>query len=58
MDFEQASRIYRQEVDQEAARLVRDGMAPLDAIKEAGEIVRDRRQRAARRRAEAQDVTR
>lgn len=50
-EFEIERDIMRDEVDHEAAKLVRAGIAPWNAIGHAKRIVRQRRQRAERDRA-------
>jgi hypothetical protein len=49
-DFETEKRKFENEVESEAARLVRDGTPPYDAIGRARDIVSSRRQEAAQRR--------
>jgi len=46
-DYDYEVRQYTREVEAEAARLVRQGLAPYEAMETAGRIVRDRRKRKA-----------
>lgn len=46
-DFESERRKWNDEVDREAARLVRNGTPPLKAIEQASRNVSERRRRAA-----------
>ena len=45
-DFQSEARRYAADVDREAARLVREGYAPYEALRLAGEIVQSKRRSA------------
>jgi non-homologous end joining protein Ku len=49
-EFEREKAAFDNEVDAEAAKLVRDGMEPFDALRIARDTVQRRRQVAARER--------
>jgi hypothetical protein len=49
-EFMREKAAFDREVDSEAAKLVRDGMEPYDALNVARDTVQRRRQRAARER--------